>query len=88
MGHVMKTSKKTQLNLRWLDENNGLWQKTMSKTSWKDSRSSALFALRRHHQEMALMSRSSGRTSRQVGSASEARTMVSRVTAVIVSKRR
>ena len=48
MGDVMKTSKKTVLNLRRLDENNGLWQKTMSKTSWKDAEVSALLALRRH----------------------------------------
>ena len=41
-GDLMKTSK-TQLNLRRLEQDNGLWPKTTSKTSWKDSRSTLTF---------------------------------------------
>ena len=44
MGHVMKTSKKTQLNLRWLDENNGVLQKTTSNTFWKDTQKYSPFS--------------------------------------------
>ena len=34
---LMKTSKKTRLNLRREEHDNGLWQRTTSKTSWKDT---------------------------------------------------
>ena len=37
MSDLMKTSKKTQLNLKRLEQDNGLLPKTTSKTSRKDT---------------------------------------------------
>ena len=45
---LMKTSN-TLLNLRRLEQNSGLWPKTTSKTSWKDTHKYSPLVHRRHH---------------------------------------
>ena len=83
---VMKTPK-TQLNLKRLEQDNGLWQKTTSKTSWKDAQKYSPF--RRDHVGDGLDEQVEREIVEQVATVGVRSTsMASRVKAAIVLKKR